>query len=121
MGTPPKRSETVRYKYYTWFNRFVPSPDADYFALIGFYPREADQTKSNGKSWYHDCILLFSYKEMKIFMENCKTVGGKPDPMFGFGFDTLDSIICTRGDSSRSSKDYSCHILDEKIFELKRC
>lgn len=121
MGTPPKRSSTVRYKYYTWFNRFTPSPDADYFALIGFYPHEENRTTSIRPSWYRDCTLLFSYKEIKHFMDNCKTVGGKMDPMFGFGFDTLDSIVCTRGDSTRSSKDYSHHILDKKIKELKKC
>lgn len=120
MGSPPKRKTTVRYNYYTWFNRFVPSPDADYFALIGFYPREADQTTKVGPSWYNDCTLLFSYPEITELMDNCMTVGGKPDPMFGFAFNDLDSIIYTRGDSSRSGRDFTKHLIDKKIEELKR-
>lgn len=110
----------MRYKYYTWFNRFDPSPDADYFALIGFFPRDADQTTKIGPSWYHDCTLLFTFKEMKELLENCKTVGGKSDRMFGFGFNDLSSIIYTRGDQSRSGKEYTEYLIDQKIKILKQ-
>jgi hypothetical protein len=118
-GTPAKNKKIVRYKYYTWFNRFDPSPDADYFALIGFFPREADQTTKIGPSWYHDCILLLSNKEMKELIDNCNTVGGKQDRMFGFGFNDLSSIIYTRGDQNRSGKDFSQHLIDRKIKDIK--
>ena len=119
LGTPGKREDTIRYKYYTWFNRFIPSPDADYFALTGLFPREAKQTKKISPSWYSDCTLLFSYSEMKELMDNCQTVSGRPDPMFGFAFDDLSSVIYTRGDPKRSGRDFAKYNIDEKIQEIR--
>ena len=119
LGSPAKRADIVRYNYYTWFNRFEPSPDADYFALVGIFPKDASQTKKVGPNWYSDCTLLFSYKEMVHIMDNCLTVSGKPDRMFGFGFNDTSSIIYTRGDQNRESRDFSYHLFSKKIEKVK--
>lgn len=112
LGSPAKRhSAKERYKFYTWFNRFVPPADADYFLLVGLFAPDTGRTKRVNCHWYSECILLFSYAEMKRLMDNCLTVGGKPDKMFGFGFNDLSSIIYTRGDSMRRGEDYSTYLL----------
>jgi len=120
LGEPARNKKIERFNYYTWFNRFVPSPDADYFALIGIYPKDISQTKKIGPSWYNDCTLLFTYKEMKSFIDNCLTVRGKPDKMFGFGFNSPDAVIQTRGDQHRKYKDFSNYLFAKKIENLKQ-
>ncbi|MEK6777880.1 MAG: hypothetical protein AABY87_13520 [bacterium] len=53
-------------------------------------------------------------------MADCKTVGGKPDRMFGFGFNELSKIILTRGDMNRSGQDFSTYLLEHRITELMK-
>ena len=110
---------TIKYRYSTWFNRFTPSQHADYFALIGLFPPTLAQTTKISSNWYSDCTLLFSYREMVELINNCVTVSGKPDSMFGFGFDDLSKIIYTRGDPLRSGRDFSGHTIDKKIHALQ--
>lgn len=71
---PPKRKSTIRYQNYTWFNRFEPSPHADFFLLVGLYAPEPARTKPVTKEWYQACMLLFTYKEMTAFMAGCLKV-----------------------------------------------
>lgn len=119
LNSPAKRKDTIKYRYSTWFNRFTPSQHADYFALIGLFPPTLAQTTKISSNWYSDCTLLFSYREMVELINNCVTVSGKPDSMFGFGFDDLSKIIYTRGDPLRSGRDFSGHTIDKKIHALK--
>ena len=53
-------------------------------------------------------------------MDNCLTVKGTPDKMFGFGFDSPNQIFQTRGDKDRKYKDYSDFLLDNRIDEIKK-
>ena len=116
LGSPAKRgSAKERYKFYTWFNRFDPPTDADYFLLVGLFAPDTARTKRVNRNWYSECILMFTYAEMKRLMGNCLTVGGKPDRMFGFKFNDLSSIIYYRGDSKRRGKDYSTCLLSHRI------
>lgn len=117
---PPKRSTTRRYRFYTWFNRFAPSPDADFFLLLGMYAPDPARTKPINATWYKHCTLLFTRGEMQDLMLRCLTVGGKPDRMFGFGFDTEAKIVQTRGDKDRQFKDFTPFLLDRRSSLLVR-
>lgn len=118
IAAPPKRETTVRYTNYTWFNRFEPSPHSDFFLLVGLYAPDVSRTKPVDKSWYRACMLLFTYTEMKQFMDNCNKVSGGPDRQFGFGFDTESKIVLTRGDQARSGKEFTDKLLDKRIGHL---
>jgi len=117
--SPPKRATTQRYRFFTWFNAFEPSDHADFFLLIGMYAPNSAQTKPVAKDWYRDITLLFTYKEMKVFMENCRTVGGKADGKFGFGFDDEACIVQTRGDQMRGNADFTHHLLVNRLDDLR--
>ncbi len=116
----PKRENTKRFLYYTWFNRFEVSRETDFFLLFGLYAPDAGRTKKVASTWYRDCSLLFTQREMKKFMDNCLTVKGTTDKMFGFGFDSPKQVFQTRGDKNRKFKDYSEYLLDNRIDEIKK-
>jgi hypothetical protein len=120
LSQPPKRTKTVRFRFETWFNRFHVPDRADFVILFGMYAPNCGRTARVSAEWYKDCSLLFTNKEMRTFMADCKTVGGKPDRMFGFGFNDLSKVILTRGDMKRSRRDFTKHLLERKITELKR-
>jgi hypothetical protein len=120
LPPPPKREKTVRFQFYTWFNRFDVPDRADFVILFGMYaPNRGKTTRVSAKKWYTDCSLLFTNEEMRTLMSDCKTVGGKPDRMFGFGFNDLSKVILTRGDMKRTSRDFTKHLLERKFTELK--
>lgn len=116
---PPKRESTKRYRFGTWFNRFDPSPDADFFLLFCMYPRDTARTKRVDAAWYRHWTLLFTLAEMRDLMASCLTVGGAPDRMFGFDFDTEATIVQTRGDQKRRHVDYTDHLLSNREGLLK--
>lgn len=118
-GDEPKRSTTRRFKYRTWFNRFDVPAEADFILLFGLYAPDRAQTKPINASWYRDCTLVFSNSEMRAFMANCFTVSGKPDGMFGFGFDQANAVYQTRGDANRRLTDFSDHLLERRIPMLR--
>lgn len=115
LHDPPKRASTVRYRYNTWFNRFDVPDNADLIVLCGLYAPDLAKTGRVDSTWYQDCTLIFTQAEARELMENCKTVGGKPDRMFGFGFNDLSQVIMNRGDMTRSSKDYSKYLLERRV------
>jgi hypothetical protein len=117
---PPKRTKTDKFQFETWFNRFDVPDRADFVILFSMYAPDRRRTAQVSAEWYEDCSLLFTNKEMRTFMANCKTVGGKSDPMFGFGFNDLSKVIQTRGDMKRSRRDFTKHLLEHKITELKK-
>jgi hypothetical protein len=118
LHAPSKRRKTVRFQFNTWFNRFDVPDRADYVILFGMYAPDLGKTTKVSATWYKDCSLLFTRSKMRKLMANCKTVGGKPDRMFGFGFDDLSRIVLTRGDMKRAGKDYSHHLLDQRYKDL---
>jgi hypothetical protein len=117
---PPKRENTKRFQYYTWFNRFEVSQGTDFFLLFGLYAPDAGQTKKVTSTWYRDCTLLLTYPEMKKFIDNCLTVKGTTDKMFGFGFDSPKQIFQTRGDKKRRFRNFSDYLLEQRIDDIKK-
>jgi len=120
LHQPPKRKDTIRFQFNTWFNRFDVPERADYVILFGMYAPDLGKTTKVSATWYKDCSLIFTRQEMRQLMADCKTVGGKPDRMFGFGFNDLSKIILTRGDMNRSGKDFSMYLLEHRITELMK-
>ena len=117
---PPKRTTTQRFRFYTWFNRFAVPDEADFFLLFGMYAPDPARTKPVGPSWYRDCTLLFTLKEMRDFMSTCLTVGGTEDKMFGFGFDNEKKVVQTRGDRFRQGRDFTSHLLDNRLALVEK-
>lgn len=65
--------------------------------FFGLYaPAERAGHKTN-RSWWKSHVLVFSRDEAATLLANVKTRGGKPDRMFGFGFDSPDEAYLTRG------------------------
>lgn len=116
----PKRTTTKRFRYYTWFRRFEVPENADFILLLGMYAPDQGRTKRVTSKWYGDCSLLFTRKEMAEFLKSCRTVGGKPDIWFGFGFDDPAKVFQTRGDQKRSLRDFSEHVLASRVGLLKK-
>jgi hypothetical protein len=121
--TYAKKTTTVRAKnsflYGTWFNNFECPPEADFFCLVSLYPAvNAAQRRELG-SWWSPQILLFSQLEMRDFLKNVRTVGGKRDQMFGFGFNHASEAVQNRGDSKRRYQDFSEHLLSRSLAKLR--
>jgi hypothetical protein len=119
MPDPPKRESTVRYRNNTWFNRFEPSPHADFFLLVGIYAPEHGRTINVNREWYQACMLLFTYDEMKEFMSNCLKVRGGSDRQFGFGFNNEDCIVQTRGDQQRRNIEFTEYLLRRRTHLIE--
>lgn len=115
----PKRGTSRRFRYFTWFNRFDPSPQADFFLLMGLYAPDTGRTRPVTERWYRHCSLLLTYAEMRNLMRSCKTKGGQPDRMFGFGFDDESAVFQTRGDRHRRGRDFSEYVLKERVRMLR--
>lgn len=112
---PPKRKDTIRFQFYTWFKRFDVPDRADFVILIGMYAPDLGKTTRVSAKRFQDCSLLFTREEMRTLIEDCKTVRWKPDRMFGFGFNDLSKIILTRGDMNRSGQDFAEYLLERRI------
>jgi hypothetical protein len=114
---PRKRRQ---FRYNTWFNNFECPKQADFFCLVALYPAvDAAQRREMG-TWWAPQILLFTQKEMRKFLKSVRTLGGKRDSMFGFGFDAPGHAFQTRGDARRRYKDYSEYLLNRRVPVLKR-
>jgi hypothetical protein len=120
-GTAPKRKvKHHRYQHYTWLNRFDVPEQADFVVLFGLYaPAERAGHKTN-RSWWKSHVLVFSNKEAATLLASVKTRGGKPDRMFGFGFDSSDEAWLTRGSESGEPVEYSAHLLKRQIRRIHR-
>jgi hypothetical protein len=104
----------------TWFNTFRVPDEADFFLFIGIYPPTTARTSRKLETTWATMVLMFSNSELTEFFKTVKTVGGKPDSKFSFGFDEADAVCLTRGDPLRSKKDYSEHLLQNRIDDLKK-
>lgn len=117
---PPRQKGIVRFQFYTWFNRFNVPERADFVILTGMYAPDPGRTRRVSKKWYKNCTLLFTGEEMRTLLANCKTRRGRPDRMFGFGFNAnLSEIVLTRGDMNRSGHNFAKHLLENNIGALK--
>lgn len=109
-----------KYQNILWFNRFKPQSNAQWFILIGFYakfPSDKDR-KSNDITWDH-IMLAFNNAEMNNFMEEVrlKSNPDKYDKMFGFGFNTKDKIVQTRG--YPKERDMTPYLIENRINEIQ--
>ena len=120
LHAPPKRKDTVSFRFNTWFNRFDVPDRADYVILFGMYADDLGKTTKVSAKWYKDCSLIFTRDEMRQLMADCKTVSKTPDRMFGFGFNDMSRIIPNRGDMKRLGKNFSDHLLEHRITELMK-
>jgi hypothetical protein len=116
---------TVRAKkpwllYNTRFNNFECPAEADFFCLVSLYPEKDSAKRRELGTWWAPQILLFSQKEMRRFLRSVRTVGGKRDPFFGFGFDKAEESVQNRGDSRQRYLDFSKHLLSRRLPELRR-
>lgn len=111
-----------------WFNRFVPQDNADWFILIGSYPKFPQDTHYKGKVEWSEIFLAFTYAEMKDFMDNLtqKKDNTKPDKMFCFRFKNNDGeelkIEQTRGyhENGIDKRDMSKYLLNNRIEEIRK-
>jgi len=108
------------FRYATWFNNFNCPQEADFFCLVALYPAVDAAQKRELGTWWAPQILLFSQSEMRHFLKTVRTVGGRRDRMFGFGFDHPDEAFQTRGDSERRFKDFSKHLLSRRLAKLRK-
>jgi hypothetical protein len=108
------------FRYYTWFNNFDCPPEADFFCLVALYPAVDAAQKRELGTWWAPQVLLFSQSEMRRFLRQVRTVGGRRDRMFGCGFDRPDQAFQTRGDSARRFRDFSDHLLPRRLGKLRR-
>jgi hypothetical protein len=108
------------FRYNTWFNNFECPSEADFFCLVSLYPAIDSAQRRELGTWWAPQILLFSQTEMRRFLRSVRTVGGKRDHMFGFGFNQADEAVQTRGDSKRRYRDFSQHLLSKCLPQLRR-
>lgn len=118
--TPPTARTKRPFRYYTWFNNFKCPPEADFVCLVALYPAVDAAQKRELGTWWAPQILLFSQLEMRRFLRSVRTVGGKPDRMFAFGFDHPGEAFQTRGDPARRFSDFSQHLLSKRFAALKK-
>ena len=117
---PSPTDRTARpFHYYTWFNRFDPPARADYVLLVAVYPPEEARASRKQATWWAPVIMAFNAREMRNFLRSVKTREGKPDRMFGFGFDGPEAVFQTRGDQHRRFREFSQHSLRFKKRELE--
>jgi hypothetical protein len=119
LSEPPKREGTKRFIHGTWFNCFEVQEAADYYCLLGWYAPERDRTRPVSKTWYQHVTLVFTNAEMRKFLATCEKVRGGPDKMFGFGFDDSTQVFQSRGDPKRQSTEYSHHLLERRLPEIR--
>ena len=118
---PGVRSKKKHFRHNTWFNRFEVPAEADFFVLVSIYAPEDGSAKKVGARWYKSCMLLFEREKMKKFMASCKTRRGKPDRMFGFGFDNPERKVAqTRGDKDMKYADFKRLLLNKHTVDRLR-
>jgi len=120
-GTAPKRKvKHRRYQHYTWLNRFDVPEQADFVVLFGLYAPDERAGHKTNRLWWKSHVLVFSHKEAAALLANVKTRGGKPDRMFGFGFDSSDQAYLTRGSETGEHVDYAAHLFTRQISRIRR-
>jgi hypothetical protein len=109
-----------RYQHYTWLNRFDVPEQADFIILFGLYPHDERKGHKMNRSWWQPHVLVFSHQEAADLLASVKTRSGKPDKMFGFGFDSANEAYLTRGSETGEHIDYSHHLFKRQISRIRR-
>jgi hypothetical protein len=115
----PRTRATRPFSYYTWFNRFDTPSNADFVLLVAVYPSDVARSSRKLATWWSPLVMVFSTEEMRSFLKSVRTVGGKPDRQFGFGFDLPSAVFQTRGDQRREYQDFSSHILEKRARRIR--
>jgi hypothetical protein len=90
------------------------------FCLVALYPAvDATERREIG-TWWSPQVLVFTQNEMRRFLNAVKTVDGKRDAMFGFGFDGPGHAFQTRGDSARRYEGFSPFLLPKRLRMLRK-
>ena len=114
------RESEKPYPYYLWFNRFNIQNNANWYILVGIYPKYNDNDNNiNTKNIKWDTIMLaFTNEEMSAFMDEVKQKKdpNKDDKMFGFGFDNSKNIFQTRGYIQH--RDMNKYLIENRIDEI---
>jgi hypothetical protein len=119
-GTAPKRkSKYRRYQHYTWLNRFDVPERADFVIFFGLYPPDERAGRKTSPLWWQSHVLVFSHAEAAKLLTSVRTRGGKPDRMFGFGFDLPTQAYLTRGNETGEHVDYSAHLFSRQISRIR--
>jgi hypothetical protein len=105
--------------YDTWFKNFECPPQADFFCLVTLYPAVDQRERRELGTWWAPQILLFKSGEMRRFLRSVKTVSGKNDRMFGFGFNNSEESFQTRGDMRRRYRSFAHHLLQARLGMLR--
>jgi len=109
-----------RFRFYTWLKTFECPRQADFFCLVALYPSvDVAQHREFG-SWWSPQILVFTQREMRRLLRSIRTARGKPDRMFGFGFDDPREVFQTRGHKGRKQRDFSRFVIERRIGMLRR-
>lgn len=108
------------FRYHTWYNNFDAPPEADFIFLVALYPNDERSRSRAIESWWSQVVMVFTHAEMVEFLASVKTIGGKRDKMFAFGFDTPNRIEQTRGDQFKRYRDFTKHLLAKRVDQLKK-
>ena len=117
---PTGRTKKKTFRYESSFPNFECPSEADFFCLVWFYPAVNKAQRRELGTWWEPQILLFSQTEMRRFLRSVRTVGGKKDSRFYFGFNQAGEAFQTRGDPKGRYGDFSKHLLSRRLTELRR-
>lgn len=114
------KKKIIKYPYNLWFNRFNIQDNADWYILVGIYPKCSKKVKTKGYGFIWDTIMLaFTRNEMSNFMAKVKQKKNptKDDRMFGFGFDDSKNIYQTRGCAVH--RDMTNYLIENRIKDIE--
>lgn len=105
-GEKPTRG----FQYSSWFWKFEPNEDIDFYVFSILYAKSASDKKrlgkENPKKWWASRIILFGKSEITALFKELKTKTGNPEKFFYFGFDEKpQDIFITRGLPLKSFKE----------------
>jgi len=115
-----RKSDVRKFRFYTWLKTFDCPPEADFFCLVALYPSVDVAEHRERGSWWSPQILVFTQLEMRRLLRSIRTAKGKPDSMFGFGFDVANEAFQTRGYYGRKQRDFSRYLLAKRVGVLRR-
>lgn len=114
--------ENTKWNNYLWFNRITVQPNADWYILVGIYPK---QNINTDKVTWNNIMLAFTNSEMTKLMDTCRLKKNNKafDSKFAFGFDDEKDIKLVRGcDPSKNvtSIDMTKYLISNRLGDISR-
>lgn len=108
------------FEHSLWFNKVKIYDNADWFLLVGIYPKNLSLKNQPQKIQWNQVVLAFTNAEMKEINDKIrqKRNPDKPDSKFGFGFDDEKEIYLTRG--YPQLENFSKYLLHNRIAEIQQ-